>query len=82
MIFKNNDLECLNSLYYNFASFDVKLGRDSRDLIGEQWQISAPNKSKLWVTGQGMTVTEAYNNLMARMSETGHFDPPEWNAAI
>ena len=81
MIFSKDDLDCLHSLYYNFSNFDIKLGRDTRDLAGEQWQINAPNKHKTWLTGQGTSVTEAFNGLMQRMSETGQFDPPEWNAA-
>jgi hypothetical protein len=81
MIFSKEDLDCLHSLYYNFPNFDIKLGRDTRDLAGEQWQINAPNKNKLWLAGIGTSVTEAYNSLMKRMSETGQFDPPEWNAA-
>lgn len=81
MIFSKDDLDCLNSLYYNFANFDIKLGRDSREISAEQWHINAPNKDKLWLAGVGTSVTEAYNSLMRRMSDTGHFDPPEWNAA-
>ena len=81
MIFSKDDLDCLNSLYYNFASFDIKLGRDPKVIEGEQCQINAPNKTKLWLTGGGTTVTEAYNSLMKRMAETGHFDAPEWLGA-
>ena len=81
MLFSKDDLDCLNSLYYNFASFDIKLGRDPKVIEGEQWQINAPNKTKLWLTGGGTTVTEAYNSLMKRMAETGHFDAPEWLGA-
>ena len=81
MIFSKDALDCLNSLYYNFASFDIKLGRDPKVIEGEQWQINAPNKTKLWLTGGGTTVTEAYNSLMKRMAETGHFDAPEWLGA-
>ena len=81
MIFSKDDLDCLNSLYYNFVTFDIQLGRDMRDASAEQWQINAPNKDKLWLTGVGTSVTESYNSLMKRMSETGQFDPPEWNAA-
>lgn len=80
MIFSKDDLDVLNSLYYNFANFDIKLGRDRRDMQGEQWQINAPNKNRLWLTGTGTTPTEAFNGLMKRMAETGHFDAPEWNA--
>ena len=81
MIFSKTDMDCMHSLYYNFANFSVRLGRDPRDLEGEQWQINAPDKHKTWRTGQGMSVAEAYNSLMKHMAEAGHFDPPEWNAA-
>ena len=81
MIFSKDDLDCLNSLYYNFSSFDIRLGRDPKVIEGEQWQISAPNKNKLWLTGTGITPTEAFNGLMQRMAETGHFESPEWLGA-
>ena len=74
-------MDVMHSLYYNFANFDVRLGRDPKIMEAEQWQINAPNKHKHWLTGGGTTVSEAYNSLMKRMAETGHFDPPEWNAA-
>ena len=81
MIFSKTDMDVMHSLYYNFANFSIRLGRDPRDLEGEQWQINAPDKYKTWRTGQGTSVAEAYNSLMKHMAEAGHFDPPEWNAA-
>ncbi len=74
MVFSKEDLDCIHSLYYNFANFDIKLSRDRRDMQSEQWQMNAPNRSRTWLTGTGTTPTEAYDSLMKRMVDTGHFD--------
>jgi len=87
MIFSKDDMDVLHSLYYNFANFEVRLSRDPKDVkqhghhIAEQWQINAPDKNRTWRTGCGTSVTEAYNSLMKRMAESGHFDAPEWLGA-
>lgn len=82
MIFSKEDMDVLHSLYYNFSSFDIKLSRDPKELVGEQWQINAPNKYKTWLTGQDTSISKAYDSLMKCMADTGHFDPPEWNASL
>ena len=81
MVFDTEDINILHSLYYNFANFEVRLGRDPKIMDAEQWQINAPNRHRTWLTGQGTSITAAYNNLMRRMVETDHFPREEWLGA-
>jgi len=64
------DIFLLDWMFQHYNSVDIRMSRDRNDVVGnEQWSVSAFDKTKLWCTGSGLTISDAIRNLISRINE-------------
>ena len=68
MILTDADISLLDWMFQHYSSVSIRMSRDRNDSISnEQWSVSTFDNTKTWRTDNGLTLSDAIKNLIARI---------------